>query len=783
MKKQIAILFTLALVFLCAAALADIDIDGTFPDPEFNEYVREYIDTDKNGVLSGSECADVTEIYGGRMGIKSLQGIEVFNNLKRVSICEDSVETADFSHNTGLTMISLTGCKLTSVTLGSLPNLYYLELYQNKPLTKLDVSKCNKLQEIKVQNCTLTTLALGSQPELTDLCCTGNKLTKLYLKKAPKLKYLNVLANSLTALDVTALPELETLQCQGNSLTTLDVSLNKKLKTLTCNDNNLTSVTLPKSGSLEVLWCMNNSTLTSLNLGSLKKLKEVRIRDTKITKLDISKCPLLDSLMTEGKCVDWGEYYTWVGSDSGKLDYDGNVVITYSGGIFNARVKKITLNKTESTLTRTADKLTPTVKLKATVEPADAMDKTVSWTSSDPAIAEVDAAGKVTGLKNGTVTVTCKAKDGSGVKATCKVTVKSVKVSEITLNKTSATLTRKAENLTPTVQLQVTSMLPENAAYQKVKWSSDSPEIAEVDGTGKVTGLKNGTAVITCKASDGGGAKATCKITVKSVKVSEITLNKTSVTLTRTADDLKPTVQLEATSILPENAAYPKVKWESDKPEVATVDAKTGLVTGLKYGTAIITCKASDGGGAKAACKVSVSNRRVSEITLNESSVTVTRTSEKPNPTVQLSVTSILPAEAASKNVKWSSDKPEIAKVDASGKVTVLKAGTAVITCKSTDGGASATCKVVAKYRKVTGITLNKTSASIKVGKTLQLKVTEITPADAMVKDVTWESGNTKIATVDKNGKVTAVKAGACEITCTSKDGGKFKVTCKITVK
>ena len=52
-----------------------------------------------------------------------------------------------------------------------------------------------------------------------------------------------------------------------------------------------------------------------------------------------------------------------------------------------------------------------------------------------------------------------------------------------------------------------------------------------------------------------------------------------------------------------------------------------------------------------------------------------------------------------------------------------------------------------------------------------------------MVKDVTWESSNTKIATVDKNGKVTAVKAGTCEITCTSKDGGKFKVTCKITVK
>ena len=93
-----------------------------------------------------------------------------------------------------------------------------------------------------------------------------------------------------------------------------------------------------------------------------------------------------------------------------------------------------------------------------------------------------------------------------------------------------------------------------------------------------------------------------------------------------------------------------------------------------------------------------------------------------------------------------------------------------------------ASCSVEITTKK-TGITLNKTSASVKVSKTLQLKVTEITPADAMVKDVTWESSNTKVATVDKNGKVTAVKAGTAVITCTSRDGGKFKVTCKITVK
>lgn len=86
------------------------------------------------------------------------------------------------------------------------------------------------------------------------------------------------------------------------------------------------------------------------------------------------------------------------------------------------------------------------------------------------------------------------------------------------------------------------------------------------------------------------------------------------------------------------------------------------------------------------------------------------------------------------------------------------------------------------KETKVTSLTLNKTKATLTKGKTTTLKVTA-KPSDATNKAVTWKSSNTKIATVDKNGKVKAVKKGTVTITATAKDGSGKKVTCKVTVK
>ena len=117
----------------------------------------------------------------------------------------------------------------------------------------------------------------------------------------------------------------------------------------------------------------------------------------------------------------------------------------------------------------------------------------------------------------GAATITCTAKDGSGKKATCKITVKApvVKVSKVTLNKTSASMI-KGDNLT----LKAT-VTPTNATNKAVVWKSSNTKVATVSSTGKVTAKAAGTVAITCTAKDGSGKKATCRITVRAYTKTE----------------------------------------------------------------------------------------------------------------------------------------------------------------------------------------------------------------------------------------------------------------------
>ena len=130
----------------------------------------------------------------------------------------------------------------------------------------------------------------------------------------------------------------------------------------------------------------------------------------------------------------------------------------------------------------------------------------------------------------------------------------------------------------------------------------------------------------------------------------------------------------------------------------------------------------------------------------------------------------------------WKSDKPEIASVDANGKVTGVAAGEATITVTTEDGGKTATCKVTVKAATiaVTGVTLNKTSITIAVGVIEELTAT-ITPANATNQKVTWKSSDLAVARVKSNGEVLGVSVGEATITVTTEDGGKT-ATCKVRV-
>ena len=135
-----------------------------------------------------------------------------------------------------------------------------------------------------------------------------------------------------------------------------------------------------------------------------------------------------------------------------------------------------------------------------------------------------------------------------------------------------------------------------------------------------------------------------------------------------------------------------------------------------------------------------------------------------------------------SKAVTYKTSNKKVATVNAKGKITAKKKGTATITIYS-KADKKKTCKIkVTVGTPVTKVKLNKTKANLNVGKSLTLKTT-LSPKKPSNKGIIWKSSNTKIATITSKGVVKAKKAGTVKITATAKDGSGKKATCKITVK
>lgn len=147
--------------------------------------------------------------------------------------------------------------------------------------------------------------------------------------------------------------------------------------------------------------------------------------------------------------------------------------------------------------------------------------------------------------------------------------------------------------------------------------------------------------------------------------------------------------------------------------------------------------------------------------------------------TFQLKVKSVRP-KSASKAVTWKSSNTKVVKVSSKGKVTAKKAGTTIITAVSkTTKSIQAKCKIKV-YNKIKSMKLNASQKTLSVGDKFTL-VPTILP-NKTLKQVTWKSSNSKVASVNTKGVVTAKAQGTAIITVTSKDTGKKQTKCKITV-
>ena len=236
---------------------------------------------------------------------------------------------------------------------------------------------------------------------------------------------------------------------------------------------------------------------------------------------------------------------------------------------------------------------------------------------------------------------------------------------------------------------------------------------------------------------------------------------KVKLSKTKAAIEKGKTLTLKAT-VTPSDLSDKSVTWKSSNTKVATVTS-AGKVKGVKAGTATITCT-SKATGAKATCKVTVGN-----VKLDKTEAVINK-----GKTMTLKAT-VYPSSLTDKSVTWKSSNTKVATVSSKGKVKGVKPGTATITCTSNATGLKTTCKVTVGYVK-----LDQTEVTVKKGKTVTLKAA-VYPSTLEDKSVTWESSNTKVATVTSKGKVKGIKAGLAVITCTSNATG-LSTTCIVTV-
>lgn len=250
-------------------------------------------------------------------------------------------------------------------------------------------------------------------------------------------------------------------------------------------------------------------------------------------------------------------------------------------------------------------------------------------------------------------------------------------VTELTLNKTSVTLfAGESETL-------AASAFPLDT---KVQWSSSSPAIASVNQNGKVTGLDNGTTIITVASADG-IKTATCEVTVI-VPVTGVRLDRTS------AEIIKGDSMTLTATVAPSNATNKNVIWTSSNPSVATV-SQSGVITAIKAGSTTVVATTIDGEKA-AACEIVVIVP-VNSISLDKESLELIE-----GDGASLTAT-IGPDDATDKLITWKSSDDSIAIVSSSGSVVAVKAGTVTITATTEDGGLTAECNLTVIKRVVSG--------------------------------------------------------------------------------
>lgn len=288
----------------------------------------------------------------------------------------------------------------------------------------------------------------------------------------------------------------------------------------------------------------------------------------------------------------------------------------------------------------------------------------------------------------------------------------------------------------------------------EIEWSSDDKSIARVR-KGKISGVSVGTTVI--RAACEGGAEASVQVQVMPLEVTEFTIPSA---LTVPRDE---SIQVPVTGLVPEHATAASIDWSIADESIAEWEISAGslYVTGLKNGTTTLT---GEGSGVTRTCKITVEYVAVTGV-----SVTAAKSSVEIGEESSVSV-NISPSGASNTNLSWEASPAGVIEFDPQSlKFTGIAVGTATIKATAIKDKVSGSCTVTVTEPKLKVSSANPPADQFlcpdysftHLHKTVQLNATMGgNPAEG----ITWSSSNEDVATVDKNGLVTAKGHGVCYV-------------------
>ena len=405
------------------------------------------------------------------------------------------------------------------------------------------------------------------------------------------------------------------------------------------------------------------------------------------------------------------------------------------------------------------------------------------FTAAKASVLAVSEDGTITGLKKGDSVLRAKLTVGKKswtatlnvkvLRAVTKVTLSTSKLQTYspTDERISGLLEEEPEGNVIVIPAGKTVVLsaavtPSDASSSKVNFVSSDEGVLKITGK-NAKALQAGECMLTA-ASD---------LNPDVQEIWHVLVTQPVTKLTITAPEGKTVAAGESLALgveySPYNATIRQVEWTSKKPDVVSVNDQ-GVVTGIKKGSANIVATAADGSGKTASVIVTVAQRPTG-ITVRESSVKI---ATRQQAYLHASVT---PATANDKGVTYTSSDPSIATVTAGGQVKGVKRGECEIIITAKANPSVSVSVPVQVIQKVESIAFTGTPVSLPVRTTAQL-TWDVFPTDATIKDVTFNSSNKKVATVDQNGIVTGLYRGTSTITATATDGSNKRGQVRVTV-